>query len=111
MDKGAELFGCGLSGKDGDTASVAHAKCGGDALLELKLDTLRDQKVDEAFPVLAYFAFHPLREIGERCALGLGHIENVGRTKTDEYRLILLGDVLLGLAVLLLANPDLGSEN
>ena len=60
MDKGAELFGCGLSGKDGDAASVAHAKRWGDALLELKLDTLRNQKVDEAFAVLAYFALHPL---------------------------------------------------
>src|ERR1700723_3601750 len=74
MDKGAELFGWDLSGKNGDPASVAHAKRRCDALFELKLDTLRDQKVEGAFPVLAYFAVHPLREIGERCALGLAHI-------------------------------------
>jgi hypothetical protein len=33
------------TGKDGDAATVAHAKRRGDAFLELKLDTLRDQKV------------------------------------------------------------------
>ncbi len=62
----AELFGCCLSGKDGDAAAVAHAECRGDALFELKLDALGDQKVDEAFTVLAYFTLHALREIGER---------------------------------------------
>jgi hypothetical protein len=40
-------------------------------------------------------------DIGERCALGLAHIEDIRRTKANEYGLILLGDVLLGLAVLL----------
>lgn len=60
MDEGAELFGCGLSGKDGDAASVAHAKCWGDALFELKFDTLRDEKVDEAFAVLDYFTLYAL---------------------------------------------------
>jgi hypothetical protein len=35
----------------------------------------RDQEVNEAFAVLAYFALHPLRELGERCVLGLAYIE------------------------------------
>jgi hypothetical protein len=47
-------------GKDGDASSVAHAKRRGDTLFELELDTLRHQKVDEAFAVLAYFSLHPL---------------------------------------------------
>src|SRR5258708_8054675 len=72
--------------------------------------TLRDQKVDEAFAVLAYFTLHPLREIGERCALGLAHIEDVGRTKADEYGPVLLGNVLLGLAALLVRIPIMGAR-
>ena len=96
-------------------ASVAHAKRRGDALFELKLDTAAlTEKVDaRAFAVLAYFTLHPLwKDRGSGCAsIGLAHIEDIRRTKADEYGLILLGDVLLGLAVLLLANPDHRGEN
>jgi hypothetical protein len=62
MDKGAELFGCCLSGKDGDAASVAHVKRRGDALFELKLDTLRNDEVNKQFAVLACFTLHPNAE-------------------------------------------------
>ena len=81
-------------------------KRGGDALLELKLDALGDDEVDQAFAVLAYFALDALCEVGKLCAFGLAHIEDVDGTESDEYGLILLGDVLLGFAVLLLAGAD-----
>jgi hypothetical protein len=47
MDQSAELFRCGLAGKDGYFASVAHPQRGCDALVELKLDALRDDEVVE----------------------------------------------------------------
>ena len=60
MDQGAELLGGCLSGKDGDGASVAHPQRGGDALLELKLNALRDDEVEQPFAVLAYLTLHTL---------------------------------------------------
>jgi hypothetical protein len=50
----------------------------------------------------------PVRDF--KCS-ATAHIENVGRTKADEDGLILLGDVLFGFLVLLLPNPNYGSEN
>jgi hypothetical protein len=47
-----------LTGKHGDSASVAHPQSGGDALFELKLDALGAMTVDQPFPVLSHIAGH-----------------------------------------------------
>ena len=62
--------GC-LSGKDGDLTAVAHAKGGGDAVLELKLDALGDGEIDEPFAVLANLPLGALGELRKLCAFGL----------------------------------------
>src|ERR1700761_6877803 len=111
MNQRAELFRCGLSGKNGDFASVAHPQSGCDALLELKLDALRDDEVDQPFAVLAYFTLYPLLQFGKLGSARLLHIEDMGRSESDQHRLILLGNILLGFAVLLPANADHRSED
>ncbi len=77
VNKGAELLGWCLSGKDGDPAAVAHAQRGCDGFLELKLDALGGGEVDQAFAVLANFAGGALGELRKLCAFGLRNIEDV----------------------------------
>ena len=63
VNQGAELLGWLLCGKDGDLAAVAHAESGSDAVPELKLDTLGDGEVNQAFAILADLPFHSLGEL------------------------------------------------
>ncbi len=71
MNKGAELFGGCLSGKNGDLAAVAHAKRGSDAVLELQLNALTRGEVDEPFAVRSNLPLHALGELRKLCAFGL----------------------------------------
>ena len=50
VDEGAELLGGRLAGKDSDLASVAHAQSWGDALLELKQNSLRCDEIEQVLP-------------------------------------------------------------
>ena len=104
--------GC-LSGKNGNLAAVAHAKSGGDAVLELKLDTLRDGEVDEAFAVLAYVPLYPLGELRKLCTFGLRNVEHIGRAKADEDGCVDSCRVFaaLGFGVFLLAGADHRGED
>jgi hypothetical protein len=53
MDKRAELLGCTLTGKDGDSPAVAHPQRWCDALLELKPNALgRDEVEQPAHPTV-----------------------------------------------------------
>src|SRR3954468_19566026 len=54
VDKGAELFGLGLSGKDGNLSAVALPQSGGDLLGKDKLDALGFNERDKPVAVLAY---------------------------------------------------------
>ena len=58
MHKGGELFGGGLSGKQYDLVSVAHAQSRGNALFELQRDSLPCDEVDQTFPAFAYISAH-----------------------------------------------------
>ncbi len=106
VNKGAELLGWFLAGKDGDAAAVAHAQGGGDGFLELKLDTLGDGEVDQPFAELANLSPGALGECGKLGPFGLRHVEHVDGAESDQYGLVLLGEVLVGLGVLLLAGAD-----
>src|SRR4051812_27261494 len=106
MNPPAELFPCGLSREKSDFSAVAHPQSGCDALLELKLDALCDDEVDQPFAVLAYFTLYTLLQFGKLGSTRLLHIEYISRSESDQHRLILLGNVLLGFALLLPANAD-----
>ncbi len=71
VNKGAELLGGCLSGKNGNLAAVAHAQRGCNRFLELKLDALTRDEVDQALAVPADFAGGPRGELREVCAFGL----------------------------------------
>src|ERR1700679_2800037 len=58
MDKGAELLGLGLAGKNGNFSAIAHAQSRGDLLAKDKLDTLTLDERNETVAVLAYRAGH-----------------------------------------------------
>src|ERR1035437_6990427 len=58
MHKGGELFGGGLSGKQDDLVSAAHAQSWGNALLEFQRDSLPCDEFDQPFPAFAYVAAH-----------------------------------------------------
>ncbi len=60
MNKRAELLGCLLAGKDGDSAAVAHPECGRYAFLELNLDTLGGDEAEQPFAVFPDIAGHAL---------------------------------------------------
>ena len=53
VNKGAELLGLGLSGKDGNPSAVADAKSGGNLLGEDKLDALGFNEGNKTIAVLA----------------------------------------------------------
>ena len=110
MDKGAELLGLGLSGKNGNPSAVADAKRGGDLLGKDKLDALGFDERNETVAVLANRAAH-LPHGGKLCAFGLRHIEDVGIAESNKNAGVLLGDVLFGFLVLLALDADDGSEN
>jgi hypothetical protein len=111
MDKRAELLGCSLTGKDGDSAPVTYPQSWCNALLELKPDALGRNEVEQPLPVLPDTASDALRQFGKVFTFGLADIEDVGRTEPDEYGLILGTDVLLGLCTLLPTNSDYRSKD
>ena len=96
MDKRAELLSCTLTGKDGDSAAVAHPRRGRNAVFELKPDALGGDEVEQPLPVLPNIAGHTLGQLGKVCAFGLGDIEDIGGMEPDQYGLILSANVLLG---------------
>ena len=100
-----------LAGKDGDAAAVAHPHGGGDALLELQFDTLGDGEVDQPFAELANLSPGALGECGKLGPFGLRHVEHVDGAESDQYGLVLLGDVLVGFGVLLLAGSNHRSKD
>lgn len=91
-------------------ATVAHAKGGRDTLGKDKLYRLPLDKGDEAVAILAYITAD-LAQFRKLCTVSLRDIEDIGRTEANQYRLILLGDILVGLFLLLAANSDDGSED
>ena len=76
MDKRAELVGCALTGKDGDSATVAHPQSWRDALFELKPDALGGNEVEQPLPVVSNIAGYALRKFGKVFAFGLADIED-----------------------------------
>jgi hypothetical protein len=64
---------------------------------------------EETGAVLSDIVAHLLH--GGKCALGLRQIKDVGIAKADENARVLLGDVLLGLLVLLALDADDGGED
>jgi hypothetical protein len=101
MDKRAELLGCALTGKDGDSTAVAHPQCWRDAFLELKPYALGGEEVEQPLAVLSDIASDALRQSWKLFAFGLRHIEDIGRAEPNQYSLILSADVFLGLFILL----------
>jgi hypothetical protein len=66
-----------------------------DALVELKLDTLRVDESNQTVAVGACIAFDR-RMSWKLCTFGLRNIEDVSIAKADEHRTVLLGAVLFG---------------
>ena len=110
VHKGRKLLGLGLAGKNGNPSAVAHAQSRGDLLSKDKLDALRRDERNQAVTVLAYIPRH-LPHLGKLCALGLRSIEDVDVAETNQNTGVLLGDVLLGVLVLLALDADDGGQN
>jgi hypothetical protein len=111
MHKGWELLGRRLAGKQGDLASVAHAKSGSDVLFELQRDAPSNDKIHKAVAVLSSAAGDAFGEFWKLRPFGLAYIEDIGGAEPNQNGLILCADVLLGFFALLPANPDYGSED
>jgi hypothetical protein len=77
-------------------SAIAHAQSRGDALAVLDGNALPFGKGEKPLAVPAHFAGDAVRQFGKLFAFGLGNIEDVSRTEADQYRLILLCDVLFG---------------
>jgi len=111
VNQGAEFFCASLPWEQRDSASVAHAECRCDRLLELDLDSLRDGEVEQPFAVLAHVAAHLGCKLGKFFAFRLRDIEDVHGTEAYEDGLILSADVLLGFGVWLAPGTDHGSKD
>ena len=92
VNKGAELLRWSLAGKQNDLASVAHAQCRCDALLELKQDALRCDEVEQALHTLSHIATDTAGKLWKLQALSLRDIEDIHGTEADENGLILCAD-------------------
>src|ERR1700733_3507612 len=97
MDESAEFFGLRLTGQECDSAAVAHAQRGRNALAKGKLDALLLHECEKAFTVLAYVAAD-LAYSGKLCAIGLADIEHIGISESGQHgpaRCVLVSFVLL----------------
>ena len=74
--------------------------------LNFSSNALAADELDQALPVLAHLTLDAVFQGGKLCAFGLAHIEDIRCPESDQYRLILLDDVLFGFLVLLAANSN-----
>src|SRR5665213_3198499 len=83
VNKGAELLGWRLAGKQNDLASVAHTQRRGNTLFELKQDALGCDEIEQTFHALSHITTDTARKLWKLQALSLRNIEDIYGTEAN----------------------------
>jgi hypothetical protein len=85
VDQSHDFLGGRLAGQNGNLPAVANAESGRDVFRVFERDILLREKVDQAATMSADFAGDAVLKLGQVCAFGLLHIENIDGAEADQH--------------------------